>query len=278
MGLIAVEASRASLSVVDVGINENLVGRYFKVSFAFSHSAVVSYTHRSSFPKETAKPEKWQVGYIVNVLWENLRAYYGPQRTEHSYMFGGPILDKQPGPTPWYSLTPVDPVFPCYKEFTYGGGQGISRSGGSRSGGLGQRIIAHLKVVDTPTRIYLNEYRSEFRGRQLREIKDTIMFGVWIAARSLVSKVGSYNILLALRVEVPIEITISGDRWPVTRTDGAGGLITPAQGEIRYSGKPEFKKGPAGKPEVSGPIANDLLVAELVESGMVYSGPHMPDR
>lgn len=283
MGLVVSETSLPVIKTIKGGLVPNEVNpRYHKISgIGIFHAAKVSYSSTSKFPEEPAEPEIWQVGYIVNILWEDLKASYGPRRTRHEYIFSGPILDTLgSGSAAWYSNKPIIRVFDLniqvFKEFTYGGGKSTSPLGRSN-----RSMVAHLQLVDFPTRIYLNEYKGNYRGDQLREIEDTIMFGIWIAARRKVDpkdKVDSYKILWGAHVLLPIRINITGDFWPGPFSKQTKKAI------VTYSAIPKPGRGSSHglsvggisvKPVISRPIANDFLVKILVNSGIIYSGPHM---
>jgi hypothetical protein len=274
MGLLVARASHKSLPV-DVRDETAVPPQLIRATPAISHSALIMYSERTTSPKAPARQETWEVGYIVNVLWEDLVAYYGSQREKLSLLFGGPIIDKmRESQTPWYFPAPTARLpsgqMQIFQEFDYGGGlRGRSP------------MIAELNIIDTPVRLYFNEYKGKRGEPQLREIRDTITFGIWIAARRKAdspSIVSNYTILYAAKVTIPIHIKISSDLCPLV-SGGIHDMSIPKKGKlVAPFGSIQFSQVPGVKPVVSGPRANDLLVRKLVASGIVYSRPHMDAR
>lgn len=255
------------------------VNRYHKVAAGIFHAADIRYSSTKRDPEEPDKPETWQVGYIANVLWEDVEATYG--KTKKSFTFGGPILDKLKGggSEPWYGNQPrmwmplMKRHIQLYKEFDYGGGMSKSRHG---------QLVAQLAFVDFPQRPYLNEFRGMRGGEQLREVKDKIRFGLWIAARRKVdppNQVNRYSILLAKAISLPIKLEIKGgDFWPMADSKqrkraeawGTGNVPKEVRLVTPYTapGQPKRIKISSLKPVVSGKLANDVLTKKLIASGI----------
>lgn len=277
MGIIAVENVRKEIETVDYNTLE--LDHVHKFShFGFKHSTQLYYTEKINVPPTPKKYQEWQVGYIQNVLWEQITAQYGDAKQPREYIFGSPILDKQPSKdsgirSPWYfkstlAETTFGDVFTPYLEFGYDREKE-------------ETYLGAVSIVDYPNRNYFNEFRGEYRGKKLKSLHDNIKFGLWVAAKPRDSgafSLNSYYILLTTTVSIDITVTmVDGVSWPIP-------FSGQREGSIEWNCKVEFgntnnhdvvvDKQPV-KPVLDGPIANDVVSQSLANTGIVFSRPHM---
>lgn len=142
----------------------------------------VRYDRRFPLPQDPPTNEEWQVGFIQNVLSENCTCRYASGSTV-PVIHRTPILDaERPGTQAWmyqYAITrptgesvSIHPWAPI----NFGAGQ-VSLVGNS-----GMTSI-RLSTRDYPKSQYFNFFRGVYNGDQLREVRHTIQFRAWLAAK-----------------------------------------------------------------------------------------------
>lgn len=169
----------------------------------FRHAVTVS-LGAGGFPADPPTPEPWQIGYIQNVLSERITARYDSGE-EESFSHGALLDAARPGSQTWiyskgFAVTnPSGVELRGFADFIYGGGQGPAN--------------LRLAMEDSPFHSYYNVYGGGAGGDQLRQLTDTIRFGLWIAAKRAPDPpnvVSSYKVLARAEFAFITTLTITG--------------------------------------------------------------------
>lgn len=108
IGLEIIEITKQSHLILKDFSDSSLVGRNHRLNAGIIHSVEIRYSNRKKDPVEPNTIEQWEVGYIANLLGENIDTTYGDREIRKSFSFSDPMLDKGPpgGTSAWYSNTP----------------------------------------------------------------------------------------------------------------------------------------------------------------------------
>jgi hypothetical protein len=213
-----------------------------------------------------ASGERWQVGFIQNVVRVDARFQYDGGRVV-TVNSAQPRLDAERLQQAWVGA-PGGGVFP-WVEFIF--------QGRDKPFNLAVDFNDHPRVA------YFNFFGGgSVRGDQLREARDQTTFRCWLAARPAAAPPnlpGRFHLLQVVTFTVTLEITIpSGGindvfRYAYEQALAGTGQSLPARSIPGVTVRPITAQwGPILRttptPIVSGPLANDVLPGVYADSGV----------
>lgn len=251
---------------------ENILTNYSISVFGggWELSTSISYQRGFPLPQDPPSQEDWQVGFIQNVLRETCTCRYASGRTIR-FSHPTPVLDaEREGNQAWilrYARTNVPGESTSLRPWApinYGGG-GASLVGNARMTNIA------LSMQDYPRAQYYNFFGGVNSGDQLRQVRNSIEFRIWLAAKRTSSRVDdprSYNLLalssvfsLTYQVDIPgLNPAFSASARGAAMAGGQGVQLTDPIVQCLVSRGNWGQAGPnAPRPVVSGPTANETL-------------------